>query len=82
MNKRLRQAVVEAEAIPDYDYLLINDHIEPCAFSLNRIIRGTEDADHDAVKMQVPAEGGEKTQLTFEGKSVSNARWAGVLGVS
>ena len=23
-----------------------------------------------------PAEGGEKTQLTFEGKSVSNARWA------
>ena len=34
VNKRLRQAVVEAEAIPDYDYLLINDHIEPCAFSL------------------------------------------------
>lgn len=59
VNKRLRQAVVEAEAIPDYDYLLINDHIEPCAFSLNRIIRGTGDADHDAEEMQVPAEGGE-----------------------
>lgn len=59
VNKRLRQAVVEAEAIPDYDYLLINDHIEPCAFSLNRIIRGTEDADDDAEEMQSPAEGGE-----------------------
>jgi hypothetical protein len=30
------------KAVPDYDYLVINDDVDACADALNRIIRGAQ----------------------------------------
>ena len=42
VTKRLVQATTEVKAVPDYDYLVINDDVDACADALNRIIRGAQ----------------------------------------
>jgi guanylate kinase len=42
VTKRLVQAATEVKAVPDYDYLVINDDVDACADALNRIIRGAQ----------------------------------------
>ena len=37
--KRLRRAVVEAQGIENYDYIVINDDLEVCTQELHSIIR-------------------------------------------
>lgn len=59
VNKRLRQAVREVDMIPEYEYLLINDDVDPCADSLNRIIRMPEEAAASDSGTQNPVKGGE-----------------------
>ena len=59
MNKRLRQAVKEVDMIPEYDYLLINDDVDACADSLNRIIRMPEEAAASDAGTQNTVKGGE-----------------------
>lgn len=59
VTKRLTRARNEAEMIPLYDYLVINDDVDACAASLNEIIRGAEDGDVSGKGTQAVPKGGE-----------------------
>ena len=46
INARLARAAEEAEGMPKYDYILINDEIEECVDTMHSIIQ----SQHDTVK--------------------------------
>ena len=79
-NKRLRQADREVELLPDYDYLLINDDVDACADSLNRIIRMPEEAVSDGGS-QKASEGGEIVTDAGKKKAFAEAFRMGLRGI-
>lgn len=46
IESRLRRASQEAKAMPEYDYILINDQIEECVDTMHSVIQ----SQHDTVK--------------------------------
>lgn len=39
IESRVRRAALEAEGVEDYDFILVNDRIDPCADELHRLIQ-------------------------------------------